>query len=207
MEVHPYAALAYSTAMVFHNLTNATPQRMYALVSTQPELTALPPDTQPEDWAGLRLVRGRTPAMIGSQQVTWVRVAPERYSGVWEYHPYGHGVRVTTPERTLVDGLLQPEYCGGIENVFEAWERARDTLDLNALTQLVDHLQIGVLRQRVGFILDELRLPHPRVEQWQAATQRGGSSRLVASAPYASHYSARWNLSINAPVDALTTSP
>ena len=100
-----------------------------------------------------------------------------------EYQPRGYPVRITTPERTLLDGLLQPQLSGGFENVLRACVAARDTLNLEALLHDVDRFGIGVLRQRVGYILEELGIHHPELYAWQAQAKRGGSSRLVASAP------------------------
>ncbi len=90
-----------------------------------------------------------------------------------------------------------------MENVLRAWALARDTLDLDVLVHYADRLDIALLRQRVGFILEELGLSHPRIEAWHEMARRGGSSKLVPSAPYSPHYSERWNLSLNAPLAAL----
>jgi len=110
---------------------------------------------------------------------------------------------MTTPERTLLDGLLDPEECGGFENVLGAWGRGRDLLDVNAVVFLVDRLDIGVLRQRVGFVLEALGIEHEAFKRWQPLGRRGGSSRLVSSAPYAPTFDERWSLSLNAPIGAL----
>lgn len=143
------------------------------------------------------------PERILGRPVSWSQVKPERFFGLGLYQPRGYLVRVTTPERTLLDGLQAPELSGGFENVLRAWELARDTLDLDVLVHYVDRFDIAVLRQRTGFTLEELGLSHPRIEEWQGMARRGGSSKLVASAPYASHYSDRWNISLNAPISAL----
>ena len=62
---------------------------------------------------------------------------------------------------------------------------------------------VAVLRQRVGFLLEELGLTHPHVQEWPARAQRGGSSKLLGTAPYVNTYSERWSLSINAPLTSL----
>ena len=87
--------------------------------------------------------------------------------------------------------------------MLSAWLEAAGRIDLDVLVRQVDRLGIGILRQRVGFLLEELGLSHPRLGHWQQSTQRGGSSRLIASLPFSSTYSERWNLSINAPLGAL----
>lgn len=203
MEAHPYAALSHLSALVFHGLTNELPKGITAMVPVDGMGELLPLGTEPRDWEGLPLVRGRTPDRILGRPVTWSQVKSERFFGLGVYQPRGYPVRVTTPERTLLDGLQTPESSGGIENVLRAWALARDTLDLDVLIHAVDRFDIAVQRQRAGFILEELGLSHPRLEQWQDMARRGGSSKLVASTPYAPHHSERWSLSLNAPITAL----
>lgn len=203
MEVQPFAALSHRSALVFHSLTDELPTGITALVSLDGTGGLLPLSTEPRDWEGISLVRGRQPDRILGRPVTWTRVKPGRFFGFGIYQPRGYPVRVTTPERTLLDGLLEPELTGGIENVLRAWVLAREVIDLDVLVYAVDRFDIAILRQRTGFILEELGFFHPLIEQWQTMARRGGSSRLVASAPYAPHYSERWSLSLNAPITAL----
>ncbi len=112
-------------------------------------------------------------------------------------------MRVTTPERTLVDGLVDPEPSGGLENVLRAWSIARDSIDVDSVVYQAERLGVGVLRQRVGYVMEELGLSHLSLEEWRLASSRGGSSKLLAAASYSPRYDERWDLSINAPVDAL----
>jgi predicted transcriptional regulator of viral defense system len=203
MEAHPYAALSHLSALVFHGLTDELSKGITAMVPADGRGDLLPLGTEPRDWEGVPLVQGRMPERVLGRPVTWNQVKPERFFGLGLYQPHRYLVRVTTPERTLLDGLHAPQLTGGIENVLRAWERARNTLDLDVLVHYVDRFGIVVLRQRTGFILEELALFHPRLEEWQAMAHRGGSSRLVASAPYSSDYSERWNISLNAPISAL----
>jgi predicted transcriptional regulator of viral defense system len=130
-------------------------------------------------------------------------VKSDRFFGVALYRPQHDPVRVTTPERTLLDGLLHPELCGGLQTVLSAWRQARDLLDLDTVVTLVDRFDVAILRQRAGFVLDELGLDHPAAAAWPALARRGGSSKLLGSEPYAPTYSERWSLSINAPIAAL----
>ncbi len=203
MEVHPYAALSHLSALAFHGLTTALPQTIIATIPAARPGTMLPPGTDIADWQEFALVSGRKVDQILGHPVHWVQIQTERYFGIQQYQPHGYPVRVTTPERTLLDGLQRPELCGGLENVLLAWRQANDTLDLDTLIGDIDRLDIQVLRQRVGVILDQLGIEHAAVEQWRQHLPRGGSSKLLGSAPYAPEFSARWNLSLNAPLGAL----
>lgn len=202
-ELHPYAVLSHLSAMVFHGMTEEQPKGLTITVSVDVSGGLLPIGTGPRDWEGVQRPGGRTPAKILGRPVQWLRVKPERFFGFADYQPLGYPIRYMTPERTLIDGLQNPNLCGGIVNVLRAWVVAQDTIDLEVLLHQVERFDVAVLRQRVGYVLDQLGLSHPIVERWCAASQRGGSSRLVASVPFASTFDERWNLSINAPVDVL----
>jgi len=203
MELNPYAALCVLSALAFHNLTTDLPKVLHALVPARGTAGMLPPDTYPDDWEGIASVRGQRPDTIQRHPVQWITASPGRYFGVAEYRPSGYPVRVTTPERTLLDGLLSPEALGGLDTVLRAWRFARDTMNIETLVEYVAQFAVAVLRQRVGFVLEALGMRHPVLDQWQTAVQRGGNSKLLASAPYAPIYSERWALSLNAPLGAL----
>ena len=88
-------------------------------------------------------------------------------------------------------------------NVLRAWSRAVDRVDVDRVVAYTAAANIAVLRLRVGYVLEELGLSHPVLEAWAASAGRGGSNRLVGSESLAPRYSSRWNLSLNAPVNAL----
>jgi hypothetical protein len=203
LELHPYAALSHFTALVFHGFTEEQPKGFTATVSADETGDLWPIGTLPRDWEGLERPRGRTPASLLGRPVAWQRVKPARFFGFADYQPLGYPLRFTTPERTLIDGLQAPDLCGGIANVLRAWVLARDRIDLDVLVHQVDRFGVAVLRQRVGFVLDQLDLPHPGLARWRAGAGRGGSSRLVGSAPFAPEFDPGWNLSLNAPVRVL----
>jgi predicted transcriptional regulator of viral defense system len=202
-ELNPYAALSHLSALAFHGLTEELPKGITAVISVDGTGGQLPLGTEPRDWEGVSFPNGRTPAKILGRPATWTRVKPERFFGFAVYQPHGYSVRAMTPERSLIDGLREPEFCGGIANVLRAWVFARDTLDLEALVHQVDRFGVAVLRQRVGYVLEELGLPHPLLDEWHRQANRGGSSRLVASAPFVSEFSERWSLSLNGPIQIL----
>jgi predicted transcriptional regulator of viral defense system len=202
-ELNPYAVLSHFTALMFHALTEELPKGMMATISADRTGGLIPLGTEPHDWEGLQRPGARTPSKVLGHPVTWKRVQPQWFFGFAVYQPHGYPIRVTTPERTLLDALQSPRSCGGTENVLRAWAIARDTVDLDAMVYHVERFDIAVLRQRVGYILDELGLSHPLVDSWRTKTHRGGSSRLIGAAPFSPHFDARWNLSLNAPVAVL----
>lgn len=202
-EVHPYAVLSHLSALVFHGLTGEQPKGMTATVSTDVTGGLLPIGTGPRDWEGVSRPAASAPARIFESSVTWLKIRPERFFGFEEYQPLGVPLRYTTLERTLIDGLQQPELCGGIAHVLSAWRLARDRIDLDVLLHQIERYGVAILRQRAGYVLEQIALPHPLLDEWRATSHRGGSSRLVGAEPFSSLFDERWNLSLNAPVDVL----
>jgi predicted transcriptional regulator of viral defense system len=202
-ELNPFAILSHLTALTIHGLTDDLPKRMFVSIPTKVPDLSLPIGTRADDWREVALPPGRTPDSILGRKVVWTRVQPERCFGYIERAPFGYPIRLTSLERTLIDATQTPELSGGVENVLRAWVRARNNIDVVSLLELVEQMNIAVLRQRVGYILESLQITHAILESWQEHAHRGGSSRLVGSRPFSSTFDERWNISLNAPVDVL----
>ncbi len=202
-ELDPFCAISHLSAMEFHGLTYQQPKRLFITAPTDGNAGLIPTGTRLDDWEDISLPSAFVPRSVLGQPVDARRVQPARFLGIGEYGANGFPMRYTTLERTLIDGLMVPDSCGGIDNVLEGWVVARDRIMLDRLIDLVDQLDIGILRQRVGFVLESLGVHHARLDAWQVSASRGGSRRLVASLPDAATYDERWGLSINVPVDIL----
>lgn len=204
-ELMPHAVLSHRSAMIHHGLTTLRPSVFTVTVPRQRLPDVYPVGTGATDWAGLSLPGSHHPTTVNGIPVRVRTVVPEHLFGFIDDDLRGTPVRVTSVERTLVDGLLAPDLCDGIDSVLESWAVARYDLglDVNQVVEIVERVDVGVLQQRVGFVLEQLGMDHPRLAQWRAESQRGGSSRLVPNAPYADRIDKRWNLSLNGPTGAL----
>lgn len=200
LEANPYCAISHHSAMVFHQLTLDFPNDIHACVQKTRE-GLLPLETLPSDWDVLELPPGRRIKDAYGIPVQWHSV--KSFAGVREARHAGFTIRVTNLERTLLDGLQEPDWCGGFQNVLVAWRTAKDQINLTTLIKVVDEMDINLLRQRAGFVLERLGLEHPRLKEWKTMAKRGGSSRLVAKEPFSSSFDQAWSLSINAPIEAL----
>ena len=202
-ELDPWLMVSHLSALTFRGLTVQVPQ---VIMVTTPRygIPQIPPvDSRREDWEGIAAPPIVRPDSILGTPVIWQVIPSEHYLGFEDDQPYGATLRVTTTERTLIDGLQRPDLTGGIENVFRAWVIAAPILDLNQVADIVDRLGDPVLSQRVGFVLERLGLTHPALDRWRVAAGRAASSRLVATEASAPSFDERWNLSINAPTEAL----
>lgn len=202
MELHPYAALSHISAMVFHQITGQLPKEIHVSVPSDRVPAVLPVGTERGEWsAQMNPLRGHLAPAIEETLINWHHL--EKFFGFAEYTPKGYPVRVMTLEKTLIDGLAAPQWCGGLANVLQAWVNAKDAIKLRSILDFTDRQDMGVLRQRVGYVLEKLGFSDPRLDAWTAKAKRGGSSKLLASAPFAPAFSERWMISLNASIAPL----
>ena len=202
-ELHPYAALSHLSALQYHGLSIERETYLTMSVPSDGRGDLLPLGTRGLDWEGAELPSGSIPKTVLNTRVLTKRVNPADYFGLIEVEPRAIPLRYTGLERTLIDAIQSPRLCGGVEAALSAWFEGSERIDVNAIVRQVERLNIAILRQRIGFLLEELGLTHSHLTHWQQQSQRGGSSRLVASLPFSSTYNERWNLSLNAPLGAL----
>jgi predicted transcriptional regulator of viral defense system len=125
--------LGFLSALIAHRLTDLHASTLYAAIRQDN-----PTDITTVSLAGreLRLVRlspSRWPTEESERERERVRVQPGLKEFVWR----------STLERTLVDGLLRPELCGGIETVITSWARATEH-------QQADWTTVWAIAKRTG---------------------------------------------------------
>lgn len=106
-------------------------------------------------------------------------------------------VDISDPERTVIDGLRQPEYCGGVTEVAKGlWMRHTDMRP----ARLVDYalrLNIGAVIRRLGYLLELYELA-PETEL--ARLRQSLTSTYVPLDPILPRegpHLARWRLRVN----------
>lgn len=198
-EANPWAVFSHLSALAHHGMTDVIPDKLYATYYPGESTDHVPLGTTPEDWVDLPLPGRPRPKRVGKVKVIWSQTKGEWAFGRVVSYSGGAPIYVTDRERTLLDGLRSPEKSGGIMAVIRAWRFARDQVDTDRLVEYVDGFGSPILRQRAGFALEAVGLGHSRLDEWRETLQRGGSLKLVASAPYSPRFSERWNLSLNVP--------
>ncbi len=106
-------------------------------------------------------------------------------------------VRVSDLERTVIDGLKQPGYCGGLTEVAKGlWIRSRE-LDVPKLVNYAERLGVGAVLRRLGFLLETYELASPDILERIQRMLTSTSTRLDPTLPAEGRHLRRWRLQLN----------
>jgi predicted transcriptional regulator of viral defense system len=112
--------------------------------------------------------------------------------GEWkEEEMYGMPVKFATVEQLIIDCLLHPEKCGGMEGAAKALWYAKETIDLDKLKELALKSK-DVVRRRLGYLLDLLHLPALEIKGKPAGWRWLDSRNKVVKGK-----SEKWGLMLN----------
>ena len=171
--------LSHASAMDIHNMV------------TQPQLVVCV--TSP------KAVRGRS--VLGTE-FRFIRCKPEHFFGTTDHWVNKQEkVTVSDLERTVVDGLRQPEYCGGVTEVAKGlWIRRAD-VDVTRLVEYALRLNVGAVMRRVGFLLELYDFGTAGDRERLRGHVTGTYSLLDPVMPAQGKHTTRWHLRLNVDPD------
>jgi len=143
------AAISHWSAMSHHGLTDQAPRKTFVLTTTDASI----PRTRGHN-AGPS-AQGYT---VGEAVYHFVQVKPERFFGTERTWIGDARVTFTDLERTLLDGLSMPQYCGDFSEVLHAFGTASSRLDIQKITGHALKLD-KVTAKRLGWVLERQGIP------------------------------------------------
>lgn len=167
--------LSHATAMEIHGMT--TQPQLVVMVSTpspRRSVTALGVE--------FRFVRCRRRHLFGLAE-HWVTKQEQ--------------VRVSDLERTIIDGLKQPEHCGGLTEVAKGLWMRRQDMNVDRLVPYARRIGVGAVVRRLGFLLETYELAAaPELDQLRN-TLTSTYVRLDPVLPAEGKRLRRWRLQLN----------
>lgn len=181
------AAISHWSALHHHGLTQQIPRTVFILTTTD---VSVPRHRR----AGSKPADGYT---VAGHRYRFVQVRPERYFGVQTVWIGEAQVTITDPERTLLDGLMMPHYCGDFSEVLHAFEVHHTNMNLDRLIEHAFRLDDATIK-RLGWILEHQGVPMSRLQRLREHPIRG-YRRLDPGGPKAGPYSGVWHVQENLP--------
>ena len=137
------AAISHWSALHHHGLTEQIPRQVFVLTTTDASVPRV------RNTAATRKSSGY-PA--GNTIYQFVQVKNDRYFGVEKVWIGEAQVMITDLERTLLDGLSMPQYCGDFSEVLHAFEVRREHLDADRIVRYACKLDTATAK-RLGWVL------------------------------------------------------
>lgn len=134
------AAIAYWSAMHHHGLTEQVPRKVFVLTTTE---------------ASVPVTRIHDSFRIENTEYQFIKVKPERFFGTEKIWVGETRITITDLERTLIDALSMPQYCGDFAEVMHAFEVSRERLNLERIIEYALKLDAATAK-RLGWILESL---------------------------------------------------
>ncbi len=173
-------------------LSHATAMEIHGMV-TQPQLVVTVTSPKPR----------RSLTVLGVQ-FRFIRCQRRHLFGLTEHWATKQEkVRVSDPERTIIDGLKQPEHCGGVTEVAKGLWMRRQDLKVQTLVGYAKRIRVGAVVRRLGFLLETYELAEaPELERlWSELTET--YVRLDPVLPAEGKRLRRWRLQLNVGPDEL----
>jgi len=175
--VHPYA-IAYASALCFHALSDLLPHIVFVATTRRKAEAAV-------EELGLRF--------------RFITLTPRKFFGIQTVTIKDQAVRITTPSKTLVDGLDHPDLCGGIVELAKGLERYSGDDDVNWAQLTADAQRLGnrTVFKRLGYLVEVLGLEAGEwIDRWRAEIS-SGETLLDPHYGRRGSYHSEWNLRLN----------
>jgi predicted transcriptional regulator of viral defense system len=127
----------------------------------------------------------------------FVQVRPERFFGTQKAWVGEARVTVTDPERTLLDGLSMPQYCGDFAEVLHSFRARGPGLDLPRIIEYALRLDAASVK-RLGWVLEHQGVDPAKLERLARLPIRG-YRKLDPTGPRKGPCNAAWMIQENLP--------
>jgi len=181
--VEPYA-IAYWSALNYYNYTDQIPTTIFVATTTR---------------------RKHAEAEILNLRFRFVTLRNYKFFAVTPVSFRGKQVNFTDREKTTIDCLDHPEYCGGISEAAKGLVTAlrEGQVDLKKITEYAQRMGNRTIFKRLGYLSEALDLEVGDFsEHWRKEISKG-YSRLDPLGRTRGRYSRRWQLIVNLDLESL----
>ena len=145
-----------------------------------------------------------TPKVLGTfgsvrkvNEITYhyIQTKPDSYFGGVTLWVGEARVLISDLEKTLLDGLRHPDFCGGFSEVFQAFEEGKSRLDLSKIVQYALRLEDSTIK-RLGWILDHIGIEGALLARLEDSPIKG-FRKLDAAGKNFGAYNKKWMIREN----------
>lgn len=181
------AAISHWSALSYHGMTEQIPKHVFVL-------------TTASSFPRLRRAKTENPGpgyMVGEISYQFIKIKSEHFFGIEKVWINDSIVNITDVERTFLDCLMFPKYCGGFSEILYVFEQHSSKLNLKKIISYALKLD-GATIKRLGWILENQGVALSRLTVLQKAPIKG-YRLLDSTSPSRGNFNSRWMIQENLP--------
>jgi len=111
---------------------------------------------QPSRTVFIASTKLKRPVEFQGTKFKFIKLRPERFFGFEEHWVGDQKVKVADKEKTVVDCLDQPRYCGEIVEAAKGIWNGRDDINFETVLKYALRMKNGAIIKRLGYLMDVL---------------------------------------------------
>jgi len=160
--------------------------------------------TQPQLIIHVTTLEKRRPVQIMGTAFQFITCKKEHFFGMVDHWATKQEkVVVSDMEKTIIDSLRQPEYCGGITEAAKAIWMRRDDLNVKRLIEYALRMDIGAVIRRLGYLMELYEIGSPENMENLRVHLTDTYVRLDPLLPAEGKFHRKWRLQLNVSPDEL----
>ncbi|MBU4491688.1 MAG: transcriptional regulator, partial [Euryarchaeota archaeon] len=128
----------------------------------------------------------------------FITLTKNKFFGFSAVNIAGEAVNISDREKTIIDALDHPEYCGGISEAAKALWSARQKIDFRKLVDYAEKMKNRGIFKRLGYLLQklEIKIPDGLNKKVKENISKGYAS-LDTVAMKKGRHNSEWRLLVN----------
>ncbi|MFH0985150.1 MAG: type IV toxin-antitoxin system AbiEi family antitoxin, partial [Candidatus Omnitrophota bacterium] len=162
--------------------------------------------TQPQLLVYASVLKPRRPVHVLGVEFQFIHTPKKCFFGINDHWATKETpVKVSDLEKTVIDGLRQPEYCGGLSEVAKGlWMKHQD-MNPARLIEYAKKTGIGAVIRRLGFLMELYKIGKAQDLEALHNTLTETYMRLDPLLPAEGKFLRRWRLQLNVSPEELLT--
>ena len=182
------SAISHWSALHHHGLTEQIPREVFVLTTAEATVPRVRRDGSEDPGNGYE---------TGNTTCRFIQVRPKRFFGTERVWIGDARVAITDLERTLLDGLSRPQYCGDFAEVLHAFQLAIPRLNVERIARYAIRLGTATAK-RLGWVLEAHDIDSFDVQRL-ASLPIKGYRQLDPTGPRTGPCNRRWMVQENLP--------
>ena len=147
----------------------------------------------------------KLPIELRGMQIKFIRFKKEKFFGFEEHWVGSQKVVVADKEKTIIDCLDQPRYCGEVVEIAKGLWNGRKELNHGKLLEYALKMKNGAIIKRLGYLMDILEIAKPKLRK---ELLKNRTQNLAVLDPgdkeSTGEQNKEWNLTVNVSPQNLT---